>query len=186
MIEFEGFAQHENGAEPEDPVQGFAVRISCDDDDREIGMALAQRSIDLVAPHVREMKVEKHQVEVSAGAFFEGFSSGTDNDLIEAGAGKELPEDALESRVVVDCEDEGGRGVPGVAQNVAVEKTAFDAPAAADLDGGEFAALEEVIDSGEGDSQVGGGFLDGQEFWQGIGHERGRGRRATGEIGTGV
>jgi hypothetical protein len=77
----------------------------------------------------------------------------------------------LKSGIIVDREDEWGRGVLGGSENIAIEQAAFDAPAAADLDSGQFSALKEVVDSGKWDAQIGGRFFYRQKLWQGIGHE---------------
>src|ERR1700730_16511781 len=72
----------------------------------------------------------------------------------------------LEMLVVID--NEHGR-LTGflLFQNVLIEGGLFDAPASADLDGGQLSALHEIINSRQGNAKVLGGFLDGQEIMHG-------------------
>ena len=132
-------------------------------------MEFFDAEVDFVAGEVGELQVEEDEVEFLFFGAGDGFGAAADDDAAEAGFFEELFEDGLEGGVVVDDEDGGLAGALGF-EDIAVDEAAFDAPAAADLDGGELAALDEVVDGGEGDAEVFGGFLNGHQFVRFIGH----------------
>lgn len=71
--------------------------------------------------------------------------------------------------LVVDDEDSGvgnnafARGSVVEFEDFFIQPIFFDAPTSPDLNGGELATLDEVIDGGDGNTEVIGGFFDGQK-----------------------
>lgn len=148
----------------EDAAKHFAVGVTGDDHDREVGVDQLQLAVDFVTRDVGKFEVEEDEVELLFLGDGDGFSAGADDQAAEPSFFEELFEEGLEGRIVID--DENGRLATFIffAQDVTIEEAALDAPAAADLDGRELAALNEIIDRGEGDPEVLGSFLNGHQF----------------------
>ena len=148
----------------EDAAKHFAVGVTGDDHDGEVGVDQLQLAVHFVTRDVGKLEVEEDEVELLLLSDRDGLSTGADDQAAETCFFEELFEEGLEGGIVID--DENGRLATFIffAQDVAIEEAALDAPAAADLDGRELAALNEIIDSWERDPEVLGSFLNGHQF----------------------
>ncbi len=152
----------------EDAAEHFAVGVTGDDHDGEVGVDQLQLAVHFVTGDVGKFEVEEDEVELLLLSDRDGFSAGADDQATETCFFEELFEEGLEGGIVID--DENGRLATFIffAQDVAIEEAALDAPAAADLDGRELAALNEIIDCWERDPEVLGSFLNGHQFGLGF------------------
>ena len=152
----------------EDAAKHFAVGVTGDDHDGEVGVDQLQLAVDFVTRDVGKFEVEEDEVELLFLGDGDGLSAGADDQASETCLFEELFEEGLEGGIVID--DENGRLATFVffAKDVTIEEAALDAPAAADLDGRELAALNEIIDSWERDPEVLGSFLNGHQFGLGF------------------
>ena len=168
LIVLERLLDDGNWAVGEDAAEHFAVGVTGDDHDGEVGVDQLQLAVDFVTRDVGKFEVEEDEVELLFLGDGDGLSAGADNQASETCFFEELFEEGLEGGIVID--DENGRLATFIffAQDVAIEEAALDAPAAADLDGRELAALNEIIDCWERDPEVLGSFLNGHQFGLGF------------------
>jgi hypothetical protein len=166
----------------EDAAEHFAVGVTSDDHDGKVGVDQFQLAVDLVTGDVGKLEVEEDEVELLLFSDRDGFSAGADDQATEPSFFEELFEEGLEGGIVID--DENGRLTTFIffAQDVAIEEAALDAPAAADLDSGELAALNEIINRWERDPKVLGSFLNGHQFRLGFVSHRVLGCGRFGEL----
>ena len=166
----------------EDAAKHFAVGVTGDDHDGEVGVDQLQLAVHFVTGDVRKFEVEEDEVDLLLLSEGDGLSAGADDQAAEPSFFEELLEESLEGRIVID--DENGRLATFIffAKDVAIEEAALDAPATADLDGRELAALNEIIDRGEGDPEVLGSFLNGHQFRLGFVSHRVLGCGRFGEL----
>jgi hypothetical protein len=94
------------------------------------------------------------------------FFDRADDDTAEADFPQEDFEKTLQILVVIN--DEHGR-LTGLLlfKDVLIERGLFNAPAAADLDGGQLSTLDEIINGWQGNAKILGRFFDGQEIMHG-------------------
>lgn len=166
----------------EDAAKHFAIGVTGDDHDGEVGVDQLQLAVDFVPGDVGKFEVEEDEVELLLLSDGDGLSAGSDDQAAEPSFFEELFEESLEGGIVID--DKNGRLTTFVffAKDVTIEEAALDAPAAADLDGRELAALNEIIDRGEGDPEVLGSFLNGHQFRLGFVSHRVLGCGRFGEL----
>jgi hypothetical protein len=89
----------------------------------------------------------------------QSFFHSADDDAAEADFPEEELEKILQAFVVVDNENGWLAGF-FLLENVLIEGGFFDAPATANLNGWELAALDEIINGRQWDAEVFGRFLD--------------------------
>jgi hypothetical protein len=148
----------------EDAAEHFAIRITGDDHDGEVGVDQLQLAVNFVTGDVGKFEVEEDEVELLFFGDGDGLSAGADDQASETSFFEELFEERLEGGIVID--DENGRLTTFIffAKDVTIEEAALDAPAATDLDSGELAALNEILNRWERDPKVLGSFLNGHQF----------------------
>jgi hypothetical protein len=148
----------------EDAAQDFAVRVTGDDHDGEIRVERLELRIDLIPRNVWQLEIEKNEIELLLLGHGDGFRPGPDHQTTEPGPLEELLKECLERRIVIH--DKNGRlaGFLFLPQHVTIQQAALDAPAPADLDGGQLPALDEIIDSRERNAEVFRSFLHCHEF----------------------
>ncbi len=166
----------------EDAAEHFAIRITGDDHDGEVWVDQLQLAVNFVTGDVGKFEVEEDEVELLFLGDGDGLSAGADDQASETCFFEELFEESLEGRIVID--DENGRLTALIffAKDVTIEEAALDAPAATDLDSGELAALNEIIDGWERDPKVLGSFLNGHQFRLGFVSHRVLGCGRFGEL----
>jgi len=168
LIVFQRLLDHGDRAVGEDAAEHFAVGIAGDDHDGKVRMDQLQLGVDFVTGDIRQFEVEEDEIKLLLFRDGDGFGAGPDDEAAETGFFEELFEEGLEGRIVIDDEHGGLAAFVFLAEHVTIEEAALDAPAAADLDGWELAALNEIIDSRKGDPKVFGGFLYGHQFGEGF------------------
>ena len=89
----------------------------------------------------------------------ERFLDGADDDAAEADLLEENLEETLQALVVIDHEHSRLAGLVFL-QDILIEGGLFDAPTAADLDGGQLAALHQIVNGRQRNPQIFGRFLD--------------------------
>src|SRR5262249_8836886 len=124
------------------------------------------RIINIIRWTIRKFQIEKHQIELLFLERAQRFFNGTNHYPTEADFAEEQFEKILQTFVVVHDENSWLAGLV-LLENILVEEGFFDAPATADLDGGQLAALDQVVHRRQGDTEVFGGFLDRQEVMHG-------------------
>lgn len=141
LFKFERLLDHSHRSMGEDAAEDLAVRIAGDDDDGDIGMIGLERLVDFVARHIRQFQIEENQIEMLFVSELQSFLACADDNAAETSLFQELFEQLLQGGIVID--DKDGRLTGAfIAEHVAIQQAAFDAPAAADLDGGQLPALD--------------------------------------------
>lgn len=141
LFKFEWLLDHCDRSMGENAAEDLAVRIASDDDDGDIGMIGLERLVDFVARHIRQFQIEENQIEMLFISKLQSFLACADDNAAETSLFQELFEQLLQGGIVID--DEDGRLTGAfIAEHVAIQQAAFDAPAAADLDGGQLPALD--------------------------------------------
>jgi len=126
-------------------------------------MHLLELDVELITRNVGELEVKEDEIEILLLSLSDRFGTGADNNATETGFLKILLKQRLERRVIIDDED-GRLSSFFVAEHVSVEKATLDAPTATDLDGGELASLNEIVDGWQRDTEIIGCLLYRHQF----------------------
>ena len=182
LIVLERLLDHGDWAVGEDAAEHFAVGVTGDDHDGEVGVDQLQLAVNFVTGDVRKFEVEEDEVEFLLFGDSDSVSARADDQAAESSFFEELFEESLEGWIVIDDKNSRLTTLVFFAKDVTIEEAALDAPAAADLDGRELAALNEIIDRGEGNPEVLGSFLNGHQFRLGFVSHRVLGCGRFGEL----
>ncbi len=128
----------------ENPVEHGAVRITGNDNNGAVGLFFFNRVVNVVGRTIRQFQIEKYEIEFLFLERGERFLDRADNDATESDFAEEQFEKVLQTFVVIDDENGGLAGFV-LLENILVEGGLFDPPAPADLDGGQLATLNEII-----------------------------------------
>ena len=132
----------------------------------KFGIDLLGRFVNIVGWAVRQFQIEKEKIELLLFERGDRFFHRADDDAAEADLLQENLEQILQTLVVIDHQDGWLTGTIFL-QNILVERILLDAPTAADLDGGQLAALNQIINSRQRNSEILRSLLDRQEVVHG-------------------
>jgi hypothetical protein len=62
-INFERLLQNRDRTDLQNPIEDLAIRVTCDHDNVELSINLFGRFIELVSGSVRQLEVQKHEIE---------------------------------------------------------------------------------------------------------------------------
>src|SRR5438270_5746446 len=162
LLDLERFLQDCDRTFRQNSVEHRAVRIAGNDDDRASRLIFLDRIINVIRRTVRQFQIQKHEIEFLFFKRGERFFDRAHHDSTEANFAQEQLEKVLQTFVVVDDQDSRLAGF-FLFENIFVEGGFFDPPAAADLDGRELAALDQIINSRQRNPEIFGRFLYRQE-----------------------
>ena len=147
-------------------IEHGAVGIASNDDDGTARLFFFDGIVNVIGRAVRQFQIEENEIKL---LFFErskGFFYCANHNPAEADFTEKQLEQVLQAFIVVDYENRRLAGFVFL-ENVFVERGFFDTPAAADLDGRELAALDEVVNGRQRDPEILSRFLNRQEVMHG-------------------
>lgn len=162
LLGFERFFQDGDGTLGQDPVQHFAVGIAGNNNDGAFRLVVFESVVNVVGRSVRQFQIEKNEIEFLFLNCGDRFFDGADDHAAEADFFEKKFEKILQAGVVIHHQH--GRPARFVFfENIFIERIFLNAPAAADLNGGQLPSLNQVINRREWDAEVFRGLFDGQQ-----------------------
>jgi len=174
LLNLQWFLQNRDRTNLKNPIEDLAIWVTCDHDNVEVRINLLGCFIHLITGSVRQLQVQKHEIEFLLPEAFNGLFSRIDHHSTEADLLQKCSKEILQAQIVVDHQHRW-LALLVLAQNVVVQRGFLDPPAAADLNGRNLSALYEIVDSRERNPQVRGRLFYGQQIvnW-GFAHSLGK------------
>ncbi len=153
LIELNRFLNHGDRPAGKNLGEDFAVGVARDDHDWHVRMEFLEFGVELVSGNIGKLEIEEDEIEALAFGEAECFRAGSHDNSSESGFFQELLKESLKGWVIVHHKHSGLARF-FISENVAVEKTALDAPPATNLDGWQLSALDKVVNCWKGDAEV--------------------------------
>jgi hypothetical protein len=102
LLNLQWLLQNRDRTDLKNPIQDFAIRITCDHDHAEVRINLLGCFIDQITGSVRQLQVQEHEIEFLLPEAFNGLISRTDHHSTEADLLQKCSKEILQTRIVVD------------------------------------------------------------------------------------
>src|SRR5215831_19539345 len=163
LLNLQWLLQNRDRTDLKNPIEDLAIWVACDHDNVEVRINLLRCFIHLITRSIRQLQVQKHEIEFLLPEAFNGLFRRSDHHSTEADFLQECPKKILETWIVIEHQHRW-LALLVLVQNVAVQRGFLDAPAAADLNGRNLSALYEIVDSWNRNPQVLGRLFYGKQI----------------------
>jgi len=102
LLNLQWLFQDRDRADLKNPIEDLAIRITCDHDNVEVRINLLGCFIHLITGSVRQLQVQKHEIEFLLPEAFNGLCSRTDHHSTKADLLQKCSKEILHAQIVVD------------------------------------------------------------------------------------
>src|ERR1700675_2682190 len=102
LLNLQWLLQNRDRTDLKNPIEGLAIRVTCDHDNVEVRINLLGCFIHLITRSIRQLQVQKHEIEFLLPEAFNGLCSRTDHHSTKADLLQKCSKEILQAQIVVD------------------------------------------------------------------------------------
>src|SRR6202011_2968880 len=102
LLNLQWLLQNRDWTDLKNPIEDLAIRVTCDHDNVEVRINLLGCSIHLITGSVRQLQVQKHEIEFLLPEAMNSLFSRADHHSTEADFLQKCSKEILQARTVVD------------------------------------------------------------------------------------
>jgi hypothetical protein len=102
LLNLQWLLQNRDRTDLENPIEDLTIRVTCDHDNVEVRINLLGRLIHLITRRVRQLQVQKHEIEFLLPEALNGLFGRTDHHSTEADLLQKCSKEILQAEIVVD------------------------------------------------------------------------------------
>src|SRR4029077_4257215 len=102
LLHLQWLLQNRDRTDLKYPIENLTIRVTCDHYNIEVRIKLFGCFIHLITGSVRQLQVQKHDIEFLLPEAFNGLFSRTDHDSTEADSLQKCSKQILQAQIVID------------------------------------------------------------------------------------
>jgi len=162
LLGLERLFQNRDWSLRQNAIEHFAIGVTGNDNDGTIGLIPLDEIVNVIGRTIGKFEIEKDKIEFLFLQRGDRFLDGANDDAAEADFLEEEFKQILQTLVIIDDEHSGLSGL-FLLEDIFIERVLFDSPTTTDLNGGQLSALHQIINRGKRNSEIFGGFLNGEQ-----------------------
>src|SRR5438046_6152433 len=143
-------------------IEHFAIGVTGNDNDGKVGLIPLDEIVNVIGGTIGKFKIEQDEIEFLFLQHGDRFFNRANDDAAKADFLEEEFKQILQTLIIIDDEHSGLSGL-FLLEDIFIERVLFDSPTTTDLNGGQLSALHQIINCGKRNSEILGGFLNGEQ-----------------------
>ncbi len=162
LLGLERLFQNRDWSLRQNAIEHFAIGVTGNDNDGTVGLIPLDEIVNVIGGTIGKFEIEKDEIEFLFLQRGDRLFDRANDDAAKADFLEEEFKQILQTLVIIDDEDSGLSGLL-LLEDIFIEGVLFDSPTTTDLNGGQLPALHQVVDRRKRNSEIFGGFLNGEQ-----------------------
>jgi len=162
LLGLERLFQNRDWSLRQNAIEHFAIGVTGNDNDGTVGLIPLDEIVNVIGGTIGKFEIEKDEIEFLFLQRGDRLFDRANDDAAKANFLEEEFKQILQTLIIIDDEHSGLSGL-FLLEDIFIERVFFDSPTTTDLNRGQLSALHQIINRGKRNSEIFGGFLNGEQ-----------------------